>query len=90
MAFEQVMGKAFGCSLIAAVFHENINNIAVLIDRTPEAFWLTFDRDKAFVAMPGIPQPPLLFLKLGCIVRPEILTPLTDSFIGGRDSTFGS
>jgi len=50
---------------------------------------LALNRDKDFVDMPGIPQPPLLFLELACVCRPKLLTPLPNRFICDGDPTFG-
>ena len=50
---------------------------------------LALNRDKDFVDMPGIPQPPLLFLELACVCRPKLLTPLPNRFIYDGDPTFG-
>lgn len=54
LAFDQATKKPFSCMLIAAVLHEDINDIAVLIDRTPEILPLALNRDKEFVDMPGV------------------------------------
>jgi hypothetical protein len=54
LAFDQATKKPFSCMLIAAVLHEDINDIAVLIDCTPEILPLALNRDKEFVDMPGV------------------------------------
>ena len=54
LAFEQATEKPFGCLLIAATLHQYINDIAVLIDSTPQILALPLNGDKDFINMPGI------------------------------------
>jgi hypothetical protein len=54
LTFEQAAEKPFRGTLIAAALHENINGIAVLIDRAPEILSLALNRDKDFVDMPDV------------------------------------
>lgn len=54
LAFEQATEKPFGRLLIAATLHQNINDIAVLIDGTPQILALSLNGDKDCVNMSGI------------------------------------
>ena len=68
--------------------YENINRIAVLIDRPIQLVSLSLHGDKDFVDMPGIPSAPLSFFKFTPIGRSKLQTPLANGFIIQRDSTF--
>jgi len=56
LAFDQVTKKLFSCMLIAVALHQNINDIAVLIHSAPEVVALSLNRNKDFVAMPGVAE----------------------------------
>ncbi len=89
LTFEQAVEKPFRGTLIAAALHQHINDIAVLINGTPEILALALDRDKHFVDMPHIAQAALPFFEFSSIVRPKLLTPLPNRFIRDGDPTFG-
>jgi len=89
LAFEKTVEKAFSRTLIAAALHQNINDIAVLINRTPQILPFPLNCDKDFVDVPGIAQASLLVFEFSSIVRPKLLTPLPNGLIGHRDATFG-
>jgi hypothetical protein len=88
LAFEQATEKPFSSLLIAAALHENINDIAVLIDGSPQILLLSLNRDKHFVEMPGVTQAALSFFQFASISRTKLLTPLTNGFIGDGDAAF--
>jgi len=74
--------------VIAPRLHQDINDIAILIDRTPEVVPLPLNGDKDFINMPGVTQPPLAFLEVAGVVRSKLLAPLAHGFVGHRDSPF--
>jgi hypothetical protein len=89
LAFDQATKKPFSRTLIAAVLHQNINDIAVLIHSAPEVVALSLNRNKDFVDMPGVAETSLSLFEFSGIVRAKLLAPLTNGFIGDRDATFG-
>jgi hypothetical protein len=54
LAFEQAVGKAFSCPLIATALHQNINHIAILIDGLPQILAPSLNGDKPFINVPGV------------------------------------
>ncbi len=54
LAFDEPAEKAFGRRLVAATLEENINDIAILIDRPIQIVSLSLHGDKDFVDMPRI------------------------------------
>ncbi len=63
LALDETAEKAFCRPPIPVALHENINDIAVLIDCPIQIMSLSLHGDKDFVFMPGIPQPPLSFFE---------------------------
>lgn len=70
------------------MLHQHINDIAVLIDRPIQIVSLSLNGHKDFVDVPHITQPLLALCEFSSLVRPKLLTPLANGFIGHRDSTF--
>ena len=89
LAFDEKAEKPFSRALLGTALHEDINDITILIDRSPEILSLALNRDKDFVDVPGIAQWSLLFFELARKIRPKLLTPLPNRFIRDGDPTFG-
>ena len=60
---------------------ENIDQIAVLIDRTPEILALTVDRHEDFVQEPRIAESTLSAFQAPRVVRAELPAPLPDRLV---------
>jgi hypothetical protein len=54
LGFEQATQKAFSRPLIAPTLHQDINDIAVLIDGPPQVVPFPLDGHKDFVDMPRV------------------------------------
>ncbi len=89
LAFEEMAKEAFGRLFISPMLHENINRVAVLVHGPPQIVLLPLNRDKDFIKVPGISQTPLALFQLARILRPKLLTPLSNRFIGDGDAPFG-
>jgi hypothetical protein len=63
--------------------------ITVLVNGPPEILALPLNGHKHFVDVPRIARTPLPLFEFASIVRPKLLTPLTDRFICDGDSTLG-
>ncbi len=48
---------------------------------------LTLDGDEAFIDVPDVAEPPLLPPQMSSIGRTEFLTPVSDRFVGDKDSS---
>ncbi len=88
LAFEQLPEEAFGGALIAAFLDQNINRIAVLVNRPPQIVQLTANRDEHFIKKPGVAQVASPLLQLAGVVRAKSVTPLPNRFVGNLYSTF--
>jgi hypothetical protein len=85
---QQSLKESLGGTLIPTWLNENVNDIAVLIDRTPEVLLLAVDSHEEFVKVPAIAEASLLLLKTSCIVSAELPTPTSNGFIGDCDASF--
>jgi hypothetical protein len=73
---------------IATRLHENVDDIAVLIDGPPEILPLTLDRHEELVQMPGVAQATLPAKELPSVLRSELSAPLPNRLVGNDDPTF--
>ncbi len=89
LAFQQVAEEAHRRMCIASALHQHINGIAVLIHGSPEILRFALDGHKHFIKMPRITETTLSFLQFPRIGWPKLSAPLTNSFIGDGDATFG-
>ena len=54
LAFDETAEEPFSRTVIAVALHQNVNDIAVLIDRPIQIVSLSLNGDKDFVDMPRI------------------------------------
>ncbi len=68
---------------------ENVDEITVLIDGTPQVLPTAADGDEDLVEMPDIAEPPLALLELRGVAWAELSTPLANRFVGDDNSALG-
>ena len=73
----------------AATLHQDVESIAVLIERPPEITTLAVDSDEYFVEEPRIAWPSLPLAQGSSIGASELETPLPDRLVADSDSTLG-
>jgi len=56
LASQQSLKESSGCSLVRARLNQDVDHLAILIDRSPEVVLLAVDSHEEFVQMPGIAQ----------------------------------
>src|ERR1043166_7282485 len=61
---QQCTKAALGRALVPTVLDKDIHHLPLLIDRTPQVMALPTHRDKQFIEMPYVPQPPLAMPQL--------------------------
>jgi hypothetical protein len=86
---QQFPKEALGGALVPALLDQDIQHLAILIDCTPQIVALAINRDKHFVEIPRVTQPPLAVTQLLGEGRPEFQTPLTDRLVADGDPTLG-
>ena len=89
LAAHQSLKEPLGGALIPAWLNQDVNHVAVLIHGPPKILLLAIDPHEDFVQVPDIAEAALAPLQLSSIVRTELLTPMSNGFIGDHDSAFG-
>jgi hypothetical protein len=85
-AFAQLTEEFLGGFLVALALHQDVEDVAVLIDRPPEVMPLSTHRAKHLVEVPrvtrsGAPATPLI-----CVRLAKFATPLADRFVRHTDA----
>ncbi len=74
---------------VPAGLDEEVDQVTVLVDRTPQILALTVDRDEDFVQKPRITEAALSSLQPPGVVGAELLAPLPNGFVRHDDAPFG-
>jgi hypothetical protein len=69
---------------IAPCLHQDIYNLAVLIDCSPQIMDGPIDSDEHFVDMPATAHTPPVLPQLSGVLGSEFVTPQPDRLIAGR------
>ncbi len=85
--FQGPAKEAFSGSTISTLGNQNIDHVSILIDGPPKIEALTLDRDEEFIDVPDVAEPPLLPTQSSGVGRSEFLTPVSDRFVGNKDSS---
>jgi hypothetical protein len=83
--FDPLAEELFRSRLIPAALHQDIKDVAVLIDGTPEIVACAVDPDKHLVQVPCVPRSRTSASPLIGILLHELQTPLTDRFLRHND-----
>jgi hypothetical protein len=86
-AFEEFTEELLGGLLIPTTLDENIQNVAVLIDRPPQVGAFFVDGDRYLIQMPLIAWAGPPAAELIRILLPELPAPLADGFVRHDDPT---
>jgi hypothetical protein len=73
---------------ITSRLHQDVDYVAVLIDRPPEILQLAVDSKEDLVQMPVVTESALASLQFADILCAKLLTPQPNGFIGYEDATF--
>src|ERR1700760_3710672 len=84
MLFEQLAHQFHGCSLVASALHQQIENLAFVVDRSPEPEPPASDQNRHFIEMPLRGWPMTSAAKFLGEQRSELQHPSSDRFIGRR------
>ncbi len=86
LPLQQLAEEAFRGSPITARLDENIDDITILVDCTPEILALALDRHEDLVQVPSVAQPTLPTLQTTSVLRTELEAPKPDRLVGNRDA----
>jgi hypothetical protein len=86
-SFEELAEEFLRRLLVSPALHQDVEDMAVLIDRSPEIGPLTTNREKDLIQLPLITSLRATVPKLIRILLAELPTPLAHRFIGHDDAT---
>jgi hypothetical protein len=85
--FEPLAEELFRSRLIPAALHEDIKDVPVLTDGTPEIVACAVDPHKHLVQVPCVPRSRTSATQWIGVLLPELHTPLTERFVRHNDPT---
>ena len=85
--FQGLTKEAFGGSTISTLGNQNIDHVSILIDGAPKIEALTTDGDEEFIDVPDVAESALFPTQSSGVGGTEFLTPVSDRFIGDKDSS---
>jgi hypothetical protein len=74
-----------GRGLVPAVLHQDVQDVAVLVDGSPPVLLLPVDLDEDLVQVPFAPGPGLSAAQRACVGLPELGAPAADRLVGDDD-----
>ena len=89
LSFQQLAEEPFGRPPIAPRLYEDVEDVAVLDDGTPQILLPPLDLDEQLVQMPGVALAATAVPQLPCVAEPERSTPLPNRLIRHGDTPFG-
>ena len=89
LAADESSKESFRCVLIPAWLYQYVDHVTVLVHSTPEILLLAIDPHENFVQVPDIAETTLAALQLSSILGTELLTPMSNGFIGNDNAAFG-
>ena len=89
LMFQGPTKEAFSGSTISTLGNQNIDHVSILIDGPPKVEALTLDGDEEFIEVPDVAESSLLPAQSSGVGRSGFLTPVSDRFIGDKDSSLG-
>ena len=89
LSFQQFPEETGGRPLIAPGLHEEVDHVAVLIDRPPQILLAPLDGQEQFSQVPDVTHPAASSPKTAGILSAKGLTPLPNGLIGHRDAALG-
>ena len=88
LSLQQPAKEAFGCTPIPPGLDEDVEHVAILVDRSPEILPPALNRDEELVQVPRIAEATFSPLEPASVFGAELPTPLADRLIGDGDSAF--
>jgi len=87
LMFQGPTKEALSGSAISTLGNQNIDHVSILIDGTPKIEALTLDGDEEFIDVPDVAESSLFPTESSGVRRSEFLTPVSDRFVGDKDSS---
>src|SRR6476659_6122816 len=87
-ALEQSAEELLCGPRVSARLDQNVEHVAVLVDRAPQVPLCAVDLDEHLIQVPFVAQPPTTTAQLVRVLLPEPVAPGPDRLIGHVDTTF--
>ncbi len=87
LVFQHLAKEAFGGSLVSVACDQNIQDIAVLVHRSPKIMTFAADCDEHFVHVPHVAEPALSSPQSTSIRWSKLPAPRSNGFVGYGDAT---
>ena len=87
LMFQGPTKEALSGSTISTLGNQNIDHVSILIDGSPKIEALTLDGDEEFIDVPDVAESSLFPTQSSGVGRSEFLTPVSDRFVGDKDSS---
>src|SRR5256885_12345500 len=85
---KELAKELLGGSLVPPALDQDIQDVALLIDRPPQIVMFALDRQKYFLQVPLVPRPGAAAPELIGIVLSALAAPLAKGFIGHHHAAF--
>jgi len=89
LLLDQPTQELQGYRLISPGLHQQIEYLALTIDRSPEIHASTLDRDDHLVEVPGVRRPRAQPAQVAGVHGPELQDPAPDCLVGDVETTLG-
>ncbi len=89
LALQQLPEESDSGSPISSRLHEDVEDVAVLIDGAPQILSAALQRHEQFVEMPRIAEVATAFPESSGVSTTECSTPLTNGLVSDRDPALG-
>jgi len=87
LMFQGSTKEAFSGSTISTLGNQNIDHVSILIDGPPKIEALSLEGDEEFIDVPDVAESSPFPTQSSGVGRSEFLTPVSDRFIGDKDSS---
>ena len=88
LGLQELNEESLGGGRIFTFLNQNIDDITILVHRSPQIPASTLNRHGHIIEEPTITTWPMRFSDSSSVVWAEGCTPLADSFLGDSDATF--
>ena len=89
LALQHLPENAHGGAPVPPRLHQDVEDVAVLVDRPPQILLTTVQRDEQLIEVPRVPEAPTPVPEPSGIRAAERATPPSDRLIGDRDAPLG-
>ena len=87
LLFQDLTKEALSGPAISPLGDQNIDHVSILIDSPPQIEVLSSDFEEEFIDVPDVAESSLFPTQCSGVGRSEFLTPISDRFVGDKDSS---